>query len=252
MPEKVSWLAGILVAVAVFLAGRAWLMAQHPMEMALVAARQIQPFTVIRQEDLVWRQVPMGGREPGSIQDPALLVGRTALGLIYANEQIRAERVGDDPFAPGPGEAMVSVPSDLIRSVGGTLRPGARVDVWWSPGGAPEKGVLIAPGSTVMALKNSQNEVITPSAGRATAIVQEATEKVVGAVNSGSETSRMVPTVVILKIRREDGGRFSSALSNGVVYLVRVNQEEAVEFPLSGPEPKGGVNDAVIGGSASP
>jgi pilus assembly protein CpaB len=156
-----------------------------------VAARDIPPYTVLTSQDVTWRDVVKGGEEPGAVRDPAEAVGKMALAALYRNEQIRKERLADPGLAAG--RQVVSLNVDVTRCVGGLLRAGDLVDVWWVPDpAAPGMWTLAAVDAVVLDLRDSTGKSVLAQEG----FVQQAL--------SGGAPSGGPPAVAVLAVRAED------------------------------------------------
>lgn len=100
---------------------------------AVTAARDLPARHVIAREDLAVIMVPPGQRDAKALQDPAQLVGQELLSPVYAGEQLRPERVIPAERALAADEVAVPLKTDLVRSLGGTLKAGDLVDIYWTP-----------------------------------------------------------------------------------------------------------------------
>ena len=118
-----------------------------PIEKVWVARRQLQYGDELRPSDVVEVDWPARAMPTGIFQDQAAIFPegegpRTVLRLIERNEPLLESKV----TAPGreaglaatltPGMRAFTLSTDVNAGVAGFLRPGDRVDVYWTGGGA--------------------------------------------------------------------------------------------------------------------
>lgn len=188
-----------------------------------VSARDIPPYTVISSSDIAWRETIKGGEEPGMVRDPSEAVGKLALTTLYTNEQIRKERLADPNLVEG--KQIVSINVDVARSVGGSLRAGDLVDVWWVTDPALPNWTLAAANAVVMDIRDSAGRSVIPSGG---GIVQQA-------LGAAAPVQSSPPAVAVLAVRTEDvpkvvGG--ASPKSQNVVLAKKYSFSLPVEEPV--------------------
>jgi len=165
-----------------------------------VPVRDIPPYTVLSSADIGWRAVVKGGEEPGAVRDPSEAVGKLTLSALYQNEQIKRERLADAKLVKD--KQIISVNVDVTRSVGGSLRVGDLVDVWW----IPTEGSMQTPG--VGWIKVAANAVvldIRDSSGKSVLAQQEGVVQQALAGSMGAPATP--PAVVILAIDSKDVSR---------------------------------------------
>lgn len=213
------WLLLVIVALAV--AGystyelKGYLEKNRPQEQVLVAKKDIMPYTVITADDLGYIILPEGSKMQGSIQDPKQVIGKRAMATIFRSEQILPQKLAEGLLL-GQDEREVGVPTDLVRAVGMTVKPGDNVDVYWLPEekkGLPTKdqpaiqqAQLIAENAVVVDVINKNNASVFSAA--------PATQEERNRSNDGS-----APAVVVLKVKSGDVQKIVTAIGNGTVYL---------------------------------
>lgn len=190
----------------------------RPTERVLVAATDIMPYTVITDKDLGYIQLPTGSEIPGSIQDPRQAIGKTAKITIFHGEQILPQKLADSPLVVQAGEREVAVPTDVIRAVGMTLKPGDKVDVYWLPKSngnqSPNnnnnisQAQVVAHDATVIDLLNKNNTSVYSVAPQPSD-------------NSNNSTDSSAPAVLILKVQDDQVQPVITAAGNGIVYLAK-------------------------------
>ncbi|SHE97554.1 pilus assembly protein CpaB [Desulfofundulus australicus DSM 11792] len=157
-----------------------------------VPARDIPPYTVISSQDVTWRDIVAGGEEPGAVRDPAEAVGKLSLTTLYRGEQIRKERLADPGLVAG--RQVVSLNVDVARCVGGSLRAGDLVDVWWVNDPNPATGwTLAASDAVVLDIRDSAGKSVLASNN----IVQQA-------LGGAAPSSSNPPAVVVLAVKTGD------------------------------------------------
>lgn len=107
-------------------------------EPVVVLARQVEPFTILREEDLRVEQRPKGSAGSGAIRDPAEVAGMYTKGLMLPGDVVRQAHLAEvqgghlatrlaSEGDPGVRAMAVTVQSDT--GVANTLRAGDMVDV---------------------------------------------------------------------------------------------------------------------------
>lgn len=158
-----------------------------------VPARDIPPYTVISSQDLTWRDIVKGGEEPGAVKAPEEAVGKLALATLYRGEQIRKERLADPSLVAG--RQVVSLNVDVARCVGGSLKAGDLVDVWWVTDPNLAAGwALAASDAVVLDVRDSTGKSVLPAGG----FIQQALG---GAAPSAPSNP---PAVVVLAVKSGD------------------------------------------------
>lgn len=211
----------LLVILALAVAGystfelRGYLEKNRPHEQVLVAKKDIMPYAVITADDLGYITLPVGSKMQGSIQDPKQVIGKKATTTIFRSEQILPQKLAEGPLL-NPDEREVGVPTDLVRAVGMTVRPGNNVDVYWLPEekkGLPTKeqpGIqqaqLIAENAVVVDVINKNNASVFSAA--------PAPQEERNRSNGGN-----APAVVVLKVKSGEVQGIVTAVGNGTIYL---------------------------------
>lgn len=246
--ERLRWLAAVVVGLAVAAASGIglwrWQATHQATEPVLVLARTVPALERVAESDLAWREMPRGTRQPDTVQDPRLIVGRAARETLLAGEQVRPERLIDGPGAGlGAGERAVAVPSGLIESVAGTVRPGDVVDVLWVTT-KDQPARLVAAGAVVLDLRRKDGGSYARRA-QVQQAQQTITQAVAGAVAAPAapSASTQVPDAVVLKVRARDLPYVGQALAEGRIVLVRSRPGEGDEvwsYFSSEPSQEGG------------
>lgn len=188
----------------------------RPVERVLVARRDIPSQSVVTEGDVGFATLPLGSRIPGSIQDPQKVVGRKTNAVIYKNEQILPQKLGEAPLEVKPGERVVAVPVDAVRGVGMTLKQGNRVDVYFIEKEGvklDQKAAAIRPAKTV-----AEGAVVVDIVNKSgVSIFNIAPEP-----NSGDRRpAENTPSVVVLKVKDSEAQSVATAVENGTIYLAK-------------------------------
>ncbi|MCL6639340.1 MAG: SAF domain-containing protein [Firmicutes bacterium] len=167
-----------------------------------VPAYNIPPYTVITPQDITWKEVVKGAEEPGTISDPSEAAGKISLSTLYQGEQIRRERLADAGLLLN--RQVLSINVDVTRCVGGALKMGDLVNVWWVIDPSQPTGWQLAAADAVVL-------DIRDSAGRSLLAQQ-------GPVQSLSATFSQVqssapPAVVIMAVYPQDVSRIVGGAS---------------------------------------
>ena len=141
---------GLLVALAALVAWWAASAAgQPPTTRYVVATRPIGPGQVVEADDLglVVVELPDTVRR-SAFGDPGSVVGRVTLGPLGPGELVSASSLSDQAPPRGGRELTFSV--DPAAALGGTLRPGDRIDVFATYGdGVTSQTLRVLAGVTV-------------------------------------------------------------------------------------------------------
>src|SRR5688572_31785135 len=92
----------------------------------------IRPLTA---QDLEVRSVPPDALPVGALSSVADAIGRVPIGPMWRGQQLVARALADDAatFHTGltlrPGERAIAIPVVAVSAVGGSIAPGARIDV---------------------------------------------------------------------------------------------------------------------------
>ena len=96
----------------------------------VVAARSIAPGERLTTDHLATAAVELGPADAGAFDDPAHLVGATALAPLAAGELVQASAVAlPDQTAPDVPTGRLTLRLAADRALGGRLQPGEAVDV---------------------------------------------------------------------------------------------------------------------------
>ena len=145
----------------------------EPQQRILVAAADIPARATIDRSML--RRVPRGASEiePDAVIDPSKAIGAVALVSLPAGSTITSSRIGR-PQNLGlgvvlkPGMRAVSIGIDRVKSVGGLIQPGDRVDVIAVPpraGDETPQARTILRGATVLAAGTQMESAAPPPPG---------------------------------------------------------------------------------------
>jgi pilus assembly protein CpaB len=103
----------------------------------VVAARDIPADTTLTEADVEVRQIPGDGRHPEALIDPAAVAGKVTNTSLILGEQVLAKRLlAPEDALPKtfarevpPGYRAITLNADEVKTVGGLVQPGDRVDV---------------------------------------------------------------------------------------------------------------------------
>ncbi|MGI9862533.1 SAF domain-containing protein [Moorella naiadis] len=233
----------VSLTVALFSAKqlKAYVNAHQETVRVVVASRDIPPYTVLSQEDLSWRAVIKGGEEPGTIKDPAEAVGKMTLSLVPKDQQIARAYLVDAKLA-GDRE-VISLNVDVTRCVGGSLKSGDLVDVWWvvpelanSPGGGR---YLAATDAIVLDIRDSNGKSTVQQAG--------------GFLNVGNAQAAP-PAVAVLAVKPDDVPNVvagASPKSQNIVLVKKYVPGNKQNVQQQAPEISG-TNGGVVNGGSVP
>ncbi|GBF34167.1 hypothetical protein DCCM_3279 [Desulfocucumis palustris] len=229
----------MVIAVASAYALRQYSMNNQEITRVLVAGRDIMPYTVITQDYLGWRNAPKGAQEPGTVQNPKEVVGKMAGTVIFAGEQIRKEKLSDPGLSLQPTERAIAIPSNSVKSVGGTIMPGDIVDLYWISN--PElPAVLISQGAKVMEIKGkSAGQAITQVTQKAGSMVQQA---VSASVDDATKNETFIAIVIV---NRDNAAIVAQAAISGDVVFSKVNRAASVQTAAAQSVPVA-INEPVV------
>lgn len=192
-----------------------------PTQSVLVAARSIAAGTLLRAEDVEWKEVALGTVAPGNIlRAPGAetgFFGAVARRDFAAGEALVASALikpGDRNFLSAvlsPGERAVSIAVDAPESAAGLVLPGDCVDLILTQSFAPELtgtehkavGETVLQNVRVIAVDQRLNAVAKP----------DSTEKRIGPPES------QIPRTVTLEVNEADAERILVAVQLGKVEL---------------------------------
>jgi Flp pilus assembly protein CpaB len=197
----------IIIAISVAISSAwgltIWASQQQEMEQVLVVARDIPAYTVLKSEDLTWRNVPVGRREVGTVKDIREAVNKIALQPLYRYEQIRIERLGSSPLVLNPNERAISIPIDPITSVGMDIEPGDKVDVYWVR--SPDiSTILIAENAVILSIGNKTTQDVFN----------------VQALNKEQNSLN----ITVIKVKHAEVPGVARALSDGMIVLAKARK----------------------------
>lgn len=199
---------------------KSWAVQNRPMEKILVASHDIAPYRVLDSQDLGYISMPLGSKQPNSLQDPKSIIGKVAMTEIFKGEQILPQKLGDSPLIIGPDERQVSIPIDAVKAVGMTVNAGDKVDVYWVPkanNNAPNNaaqdiipGKPIALDATVIDIRNKNSQSIL---GQIRSDLN----------NPGSSKSSddQLPAIAVLKVKNSEVPGITGATADGMIILAK-------------------------------
>ncbi|GBF33954.1 hypothetical protein DCCM_3065 [Desulfocucumis palustris] len=222
-PLRIAVVASLVIAVASAYALRQYSVNNQEITQVLVAGRDIMPYTVITQDYLGWRKAPKGAQEPGTVQNPKEVVGKMTGTVIFAGEQIRKEKLSDPGLSLQPTERAIAIPSNSVKSVGGTIMPGDIVDLYWISN--PElPAVLISQGARVMEIKGkSTGQALTQVTQKAGNMVQQA---VSASVDDANKNETFIAIVIV---NQDNASTVARAAISGDVVFSKVNRGAMVQ-----------------------
>lgn len=200
-----------------------------PTAEVFVTAKAVRYGDRLAKEDVKKVRWPVEGIPPGSFTDEAVLFPpgqepRTVLRAMEPGEALMAVKVTEPGEDAGVGSKLsagmraFAIRVDVASGVSGFVRPGDRVDVYWtgssvtSAGGSREITKLIQPSIKVIAIDQSADEDrSSPSVARTVTV--EATPVQVAKLAQAQATGRLQLSLV--------GGA-----EEGTIEAVEVNQQE--------------------------
>lgn len=199
---------------------KSWAVQNRPTEKVLVASQDIPPYRLLDSRDLGYITLPLGSKQPNSLQDPKGIIGKVAMTQIFKGEQILPQKLGDSPLIIGPEERQVSIPVDAVKAVGMTINAGDKVDVYWVPkanNNMPNNaaqdivpGKPIASDATVIDIRNKNSQSIL---GQIRSDLN----------NPGSSKSNddQLPAIAVLKIKNSEVPAVTGATADGMIILAK-------------------------------
>jgi len=196
---RILLVISLVVAVAAAWFKAYWDRGHQELVPLLVVAQDVPAYTVLGPEHLGHRQVPRGAIEPGAIQDPSAVIGRTTALPLFRGEPLRPEKLLERDVGLLPGERALGLETDLVRSAGGTIRRGDHVDVYLQlPSAALPPSAPVASDLVVLEVKSASAQTLT-----------------------GSDAPGAVPAAVVVKATPVQTQALAEASSKGKVILVR-------------------------------
>ena len=169
------------------------------MEALPVMSRNVGPYTVLQQGDIVMQEEVVGSKQPDAINSPADAVGKMSTGPLYQGDQINSSALVNP--AQVNGKQIVAVNIDLARGDAGYLRPGDTCDVWWIPSNGNDQ----TPGiGWVEAATNAVVVDIKDSAGKSIFVGEGTVQETIAGLSGSSAGS---PAVAVLAVNSSDVSR---------------------------------------------
>jgi len=140
---------------------------QHQEMISIPVARSnLPPYVPIREKDIGWKSVVKGTDTNNLVMDPSQAVGKVPASVIYANEPISLSRLIHGEQVE---RNLITVSTDLVRCVGGEIKPGDLADIWWIVSLEDRRWDLVAQDAILVDIKDSANQSIF-NGGQAPAI----------------------------------------------------------------------------------
>jgi len=196
----------------------------------LVPAATISPYTVIEKSDLTWRAVAKGSEMPETAKEISQVAGKMALTPLYKDEAINLQRL-IDPEKVG-GRQVISVQTDLGRSVGGKIEPGDLVDAWWVTSMEERRWDLAARDIIVVDILDSNGSRIKEGESKANAM------SLSGESITSSPSKRGTPSIAVLSVKDADIRNIIGAAQASSQNLVLVKKFTPTPEPVE-PEKEG-------------
>lgn len=140
----------------------------------VVAAADLEPGRLIAQSDVEIRALPPDALPPGVISETSRVAGRFTRSRVWKGQLVVADALAlapasfDGGIALPAGYRAISVPVGAAEAIGGTVRPGSRVDVIsvptraLAPEGRPTE--LLAEAALVIDVRGEQGGPFEPRA----------------------------------------------------------------------------------------
>lgn len=219
--KKLSWriiiavILGLAVAVTAFYFNQQYMHTHQETEQVVVPTRDISPYTIITTEDIGWRTILAGAREPGTVTASQEIVGRMVKSMIYKDEQIRKERLVD-PSDLDRQEVTVNIDPARI----GSAKTGDTVDVYLAQSeNAP--GALLATDCIIKSVKDTAGVSISGSSSNATSIVQAVKKKTDDVAEVAPAPQPQVPAMTTLSVKPEEVAQVTRGAAGKGIVLVK-------------------------------
>ncbi|MBT9252111.1 MAG: Flp pilus assembly protein CpaB [Brockia lithotrophica] len=129
-------------------------------ESVVVLARDVEAYTVLKDEDVKVKQMPADAIPADAIRKKEDAVGKAIFSSLLMDDVLRAGHLKELEKARvsgvlKPDEVAVALPRELETAVGETVQPGDRVDVYFSTKDTSE---LIFSRAEVLGVKNLISE----------------------------------------------------------------------------------------------
>lgn len=218
--RTLALLASILIFLLSFF-GLTWAVRRSLDQVEVVRVTSVvDAGSVIEAGMISLTRVSRGALHPQAVRDPEEALGKVAQGTLYPGEQLIRARITPGTAAIAnqlellPDERGLAIPTDLVRSVGASLKPGDRVDVMAYPAlnGEPKAEVVLQ-SVRVIGLRNN----------RAAALGQNGNKP-----SPYDPLENLVPAAVILAVSPPDAARLLPALAReesgrgSGIFLLRV------------------------------
>jgi len=125
----------------------------------VVPTTELPPYTKITESNIRMKSVQVASVSSNAARDPSQVLGKTNISKLFEGEQISLERLTDsnmiDTF-----KVHAAVNVNLTRSVGGMIRPGDIVDVYWVKDEMSPAGLLAENSQVIKVTDNSGKDVL--------------------------------------------------------------------------------------------
>lgn len=219
-PRSLALLASTLVFFLSFF-GLTWSVRRSLDQIEVVTVTStIQPGVEIESGMVSLTRVNRGAVHPQAVRNPGEALGRVAQGILYPGEQLIRQRItpgtaaGANQIELLPHERGLAIPTDLVRSVGATLKPGDTVDVMAFPAASGEpRAEAILRSVRVIGIRNSRAAALGQKGDKPTPYdpVENLVPAAVILAVSPDDASRLLPILA-----REESGRGTG------IFLLRV------------------------------
>ncbi len=130
----------------------------------VVAARDLDPGTVLSDTSLQTIAWPSVSVPVGALKDTKLATGRVASALIFTGEPILEAKLAHEGATGGlsavlaPGKRAISIQANEIVGVAGYVHPGSRVDIMVNIRGSQDKPVSKIVLTNILVLATAQDD----------------------------------------------------------------------------------------------
>lgn len=199
----------------------------------VVFTKNLPAFTKITGEMIETRRLGVSGLHPQAAGDIREVVGKYILASAVPGEVVLKNKLAAETSLPQgylyslqPNERVIAVSTDLIRSVGGTVQPGDRVDLIAvlddKAGGEPQARTFLQQIQVI--------DVRDPGARRLSEVVKGNKEETQIINNSGQ---KLVPGAVVLAVKPFQAEQIALYQKLGEITLT-INPKQARVFPSTG------------------
>lgn len=194
----------------------------------LVPATTISPYSVIEKNDLKWRAIAKGSETPNTAKEISQAAGKMALTPLYKDEAINLQRLIDPEKVRG--RQVISVQTDLGRSVGGMIEPGDLVDAWWVDSVEERRWNLAARDIIVVDILDSNGSRIKESESKTN------TMSLSGESLTSSSSKSGAPSIAVLSVKDADIQNIIGAAQASSQNLVLVKKFAPTPKPEENPQ----------------